>query len=472
MTTNPTTTLPGQARPVEPGPRGPLRALAERVSGRLHTPDDPDWAATVVPWRVNIAQRPVAVLDAHDSHDVVAALKWAGAHEVPVTTQTTGHGATAVDGVSPADGALVVRCTGLTDVEIDLERRTAWVGAGVRAGDLLAALDGTGFTFLCGSNPSPTVVGMTVTGGLSWFGRAFGAGADSIRTVELVDGLGRLRRIGPDEAEHFWAVRGAGGDFGVVTRLEIALHPAAQVYGGRLVWPVEQTAEVLAAFRTVTATAPRELSVWFQVQHFPDVPFLPEEIRGRSFAAVAYTFLGAEATAQARLAPLAGVPGLLLNTSGPVPIADLGHVAAEPVDPTPAIEYARLLTGLDDATAAALVDEVGTRGGTPLTIIQLRHLGGALREGGTSAYGTIQEEFMLQGIGIPAVPELVPVIAGGVARLDASVAAVSTGRAPLAFLGEDSTDRWWSPEVRARLVAAKDELDPLGIVRSNRPVRG
>ncbi len=471
MTTNPDLQASATTVTVEPGPRGPLRSLADRVSGRLHTPQDPDWGATVVPWRVNVAQRPLAVLDAHDTHDVVAALTWAGTHEVPVTTQTTGHGATHVAGVSPADGALVVRCTGLTDVEIDLERRTAWVGSGVRAGELLAALEGTGLTFLCGSNPSPSVVGLTVTGGLSWFGRAYGAGADSIRTVELVDGMGRLRRVGPEDAERFWAVRGAGGDFGIITRMEIALHPAPQVYGGRMVWPVEQMAQVLAAFRAVTAHAPRELTCWFQVQHFPDVPFLPEEIRGQSFAAVAWTFLGETATAQARMAPLAAVPGRLLDTSAPVPLSAVGDVAAEPVDPTPAMEYAQLLSGLDDTTAEALVEQVGTRGACPITIVQVRHLGGALREGGTSAFGTIEEEYLLQGIGVPAVPALVPVIEAGFAGLDSAAATVGTGRAPLAFLGETPTVRWWNAETRARLVAAKEDLDPLAIVRSNRPVR-
>ena len=466
------TTNPISDQPVRHAARLPLRALAERVSGALHVPDDADWATVTVPWRVNIAQQPVAVLDAHDTHDVVAALKWAALHEVPVTTQTTGHGATAVDGVSPADGSLVVRCSGLTDVEVDLERRTAWVGAGVRAGELLAALEGTGMTFLCGSNPSPTVVGMTVTGGLSWFGRAYGVGADSVRTVELVDGLGRVRRIGPDEAERFWAVRGAGGDFGVVTRLELTLHPAPQLYGGRLVWPVERMPEVLAAFRAVTATAPRELTTWLQVQHFPDVPFLPEEIRGQSFVGVAFTFLGAESTAQMRLAPLAAVPGRLMDTARVLPISELGDVAAEPVDPTPAMEYAQLLTGLDDTAAEGLVGQVGTRGATALTIVQVRHLGGALREGGSSAFGTIEEEYLLQAIGIPAVPQLVPPIEAGFAALETAVASVGTGRAPLAFLGETPTDRWWSAQTRARLVAAKQDLDPLGIVRSNRPVSG
>jgi hypothetical protein len=230
--------------------------------------------------------------------------------------------------------------------------------------------------------------------------------------------------------------------------------------------------EVLAAFRGVTATAPRELTTWLQVQHFPDVPFLPEEIRGRSFVGVAFTFLGEATTAQMRLAPLAAVPGRLLDTARELPISELGDVAAEPVDPTPALEYGQLLTGLDDAAADALVAQVGTRGATPLTIVQLRHLGGALREGGGSAFGTIEEEYLLQGIGIPAVPELVPAIEAGFAALDAAVESVGSGRAPLAFLGETSTDRWWSARTRARLVAAKQDLDPLGIVRSNRPVSG
>lgn len=465
MTTYPTTGTPTV------GPRSALRDLADRVSGRLHTPDDPDWAGAATPWLVNVVQRPVAVLDAHDTHDVVAALKWAAQHEVPVTTQTTGHGARhAAGGGSMADDALVVRCTGLREITVDLDRRTAWVGAGVRAGELLAALDGTGLTYLCGSNPSPSVAGMTLTGGMSWFGRAFGAGADSIRTVEVVDGLGRLRTITPDDEELFWALRGAGGDFGVVTRLELALHPAPQLYGGRVVWPVARMPEVLAAFRQVTAHAPRELTVWFQVLHFPPLPELPEEIRGQSFTAVSYTFLGDAATAQARTAPLLAVPGALRSTGSELTQPAVALLAEEPVDPTPGMEFGRLVTGIDDATAAALVEQVGTPGATPLTIFQVRHLGGALREGGGSAFGTVTEEYLVQGIGIPAVPELVPAIEGAFAALDAALAPVATGRAPLAFLGDTPTDRWWSAETRARLVAAKAETDPLGIIRSNRPV--
>ena len=461
-----------QTQTTASGLRPPLRELAERVSGRLHTPVDPDWAATCVPWRVNVEQHPMAVLDAHDSHDVVAAMRWAATHEVPVTTQTTGHGAVEVDGVSPADGALVVRCGGLREISIDLERRTAWVGAGVRAGELLAALDGSGYTYLAGSNPSPSVVGMTVTGGLSWFGRAYGAGADSVRTVEIVDGLGRLRQVGPEDPELFWALRGAGGDFGVITRMELALHPAPRLSAGRTLWPITRMAQVLDAFREVTARAPEELTVWFQVMHFPPLPELPEEIRGQSFTAVAYTFLGDAEAMAAAVAPLDAVPGALRHTAGPTGVGAVGALAEEPTDPTPGLEFARLLERLDDTTAAALVEQAGTPGATPLAIVQVRHLGGALRRGGDSAFGPIEEEYLLQAIGIPAVPELGPAIEAAFGRLDAAVAPATADRIPLAFLGDEHTDRWWSPQTRERLVAVKRETDPLGIVRSNRPVSG
>ena len=181
-------------------------------------------------------------------------MRWAVDHGVDVSAQPTGHGAA----TGAADGVLLLRTRALDEITVDVQRRSAWVGAGVKAGELLAALDGTGLTFLAGSNPDPTVVGMTITGGISWFGRAWGLGSDSVLAVELVDGLGRLRRLSAtEEPELFWAVRGGGGSFGIITRIEVALHPAPHLYGGRLLWPLDRMAEVLDAFRMVTRTRQR-----------------------------------------------------------------------------------------------------------------------------------------------------------------------------------------------------------------------
>ncbi len=202
-----------------------LDDLRRRVSGQLHTPADAGWEITAMPWIVNIPQHPMAVLEVHDVDDVIAAVRWAVEHGAQVTAQPTGHGAN-----DTLDQVLILRTRGLGGVTVDTGRRTAWVGAGVKAGEVLAELEGTGLTFLAGSNPDPTVVAMTITGGISWFGRAYGLGADSIVTVELVDGLGRLRRLSAsEEPELFWAVRGGGGDFGIITRVELALHPPRRV---------------------------------------------------------------------------------------------------------------------------------------------------------------------------------------------------------------------------------------------------
>lgn len=445
-----------------------LTELRTTTTGRLHTPVDRDWDDARQPWLLNVQQRPLAVLDVAGVDDVRAAVAWALRHRVPVAAQPTGHGATGT-----ADGALVLRTRRLGGVRIDVERRTAWVGAGVQAGELIAALDGTGLTYLGGSHPGTSVVGVTLTGGLGWFSRLHGIGADSVVAVELVDGTGFTRTVSAtSDPQLFWALRGGGGDFGIVIGMELRLHPVTQLYGGRLMWPVERMREVLQAFRTVTSTAPRELSVWCQTTHFPPLPHLPEQLRGRSFTIVAFAHVGPAADAERLVAPLRAVPGPVLDTVGEVPLGALRTITDEPVDPMPAMESSTLLTDLDDELIDDLVASVGPGSGTPVTMLQLRHLGGALddeREG-RGCFGPVPEQYLVFAMAVAAVPELAEPIRAAFAGLDEVTARCSSGRAMPAFLGERSSDAWWSPASRARLVAAKAAADPAGIIRSNRPV--
>ncbi len=447
-----------------------IEDLRRRVAGQLHTPADPTWDRARTPWNVHIEQRPMAVLEVHDTDDVIAAVRWAGQQGVQVTAQPGGHGAN-----QSFAGTVLLRTRALRGIEIDVHRRTAWVGAGVKAGELLAELDGTGLTFLAGSNPDPTVVGLTITGGISWFGRKYGLGADSVLTVEIVDGLGRLRRTSAQEdPELFWALRGGGGDFGVITRMEVALHPAPELYGGRLLWPIEQMGAVLRTFARATASAPEELTTWFHSYHFPPLPELPEPIRGKSFASIAVVHLGSREDAEALLAPYRAVPGLVMDLLGEVPLSQLGTVADEPTDPSPGLHRSHQLTHLDDSAIAALVATVGPGSGSPLPVFQIRHLGGAFaREvSGSGAHGPVTEPYSAFALGVPVVPELVGPIHLHLDRVSASVAHLSSGRTLLNFqeAGEDP-GLWWSPATRERLRRAKRASDPLDVIRSNRPVR-
>ncbi len=449
--------------------REPLADLRRRVAGVVHVPDDETWDAARAAWVVTVDQRPLAVLEARDAQDVVTAVRWARDHEVHVSPQPTGHGTTGA-----FEDVLILRTGALDDIDVDPAARRVTIGAGVRAGQLLAALDGTGLTFLAGSNPDPSVVGMTVTGGLSWFGRAFGAGADSVEAVELVDGLGRLRTVtaSDDDPDLFWAVRGGGGDFGIVTRMTLRLYPAPQVYGGRLFWPIEQTRAVLEAFRSVTAAAPDSLTVWFHCYRFPPFPEIPEPLRGQAMASVAVAHLGSGEEAEQLLAPFRAVPGIVLDLLGDVPIAALDSIAGEPTEPSPGRDWAVLLVDLDDQAVEALVDAAGPAAEHPLAMVQIRHLGGALarHHGGGGSFGPVSEPYLVGAIGIPFGPGGEPGVEAGFADIEAAVSFVSAGRTPLAFLGRRSTDAWWSPETRARLVTAKRSADPLGVIRSNRPV--
>ena len=447
--------------------------LRRRVAGTVHTAGDPDWDRARLAWNVVVDQHPLAVVDVRDAADVRAAVRWAVDLGFQVTAQPTGHGA--VHGMG--SDVVLLRTGALQEIAVDEHRRTATVGAGVKAGDLLAALDGTGLTFLAGSNADPTVVGMTLSGGISWFGRAFGLGSDSIVSVELVDGLGRERTLsaeshGPD-AELFWAVRGGGGDFGVVTRMEVALQPAPEIYGGRLLWTLDRLPELLRVFADQTARAPETLSTWLHAYQFPPIPDVPEPLRGRSFASVAVAFLGAPEEGEQHLAAYRAVPGLVMDLMGVVPLAELGGIAAEPTDPTPGMEWSCLLDRLDDATIEALVRCLGEGSGSPLPVAQVRHLGGAFTRtpDGAGAHGPVVEPYNLFLLGIPAVPELGPVIEDCFARVGTEVRDAASGRTLLNFAGARAHVSWWSAAERERLVRAKVDSDPLGTVRSNRPVR-
>ncbi len=463
------TTLPAQAVPAGNQTHA-LEDLRRRVVGRLHTPADGTWDAVRTPWVVNIPQHPMAVLEVHDADDVIAAVRWAVDHGFQVTAQPTGHG-----GMTTLDQTLLLRTRALGGIEVDVQRRTATIGSGVKAGELCDALEGTGLTFLCGSNSDPSVTGMTITGGISWFGRAYGLGADSIVSVEMVDGLGRCRRLSATEdPELFWAVRGGGGDFGIITKLEVALHPAPAVYGGRFMWPIEKTDEVLRTFKRATETAPEQLTTWFHVLQFPPLPELPEPIRGKSFASVAVAHIGSAEEAEPHLAAYRAIPGMVMDLVADVPLSQLSSIADEPTDPMPGMQHSWLLDELDDDAMTAIVATVGPDSGSPLTIVQIRHLGGAFADDreGRGSHGPVTEPYNLFALGIPAVPELVAPIEMWFGRLAASVHHVASGRTLLNFLEfDEDPGKWWSPATRERLAAAKQVSDPLHTIRSNRPVR-
>ena len=455
--------------PTGTAPTRLVAALRDALPGKVVAPDDAIWDLARRGWVLNVDQRPAAVVTTDTAAEVAAAVRTATAHGYPVTAQPVGHGAT-----TALTGSVVLRTRGLGGIEIDTAARTARVGAGVKWGELLTALEPTGLAAPAGSNPDPTVVGYTLGGGLSWFGRAWGLAAHAVTAFDVVDHDGTPLRVdATTDPERFWAMKGGGGDFGIVTAMEMRLFPAPEVFGGRLMWPIEMARPVLQAFREVTARAPEELTLWAQLFRFPPDPAMPEAIRGRSFVSVDLTFLGSETEANHHLTRLRQLPAMVLDTLAPVPLGRLGGIAAEPTDPMPGQEWSGMLGRLDATTVDRLVDTVGAGADVPLAVVQIRHLGGALTRGTSEdgPNGAIHEPYQVFALGVPVSPEVSAGIEAAFGTLRAALAAELTGRTFFNFLGQDTDPAAAYPAGSLeRLRQVKADLDPAGAFRSHRPV--
>ncbi|NDU74559.1 FAD-binding protein [Actinomadura sp. DSM 109109] len=429
-----------------------MNDLRAAVRGRVLLPGDAGFDAARRPWNLAVEQPVEAVVEAADADDVAALVRFARSAGVAVTTQPNGHGAT-----GRTEGAILLRTRRLDGLEVDPAARRARVGAGVASGRLQAAVAPHGLTGLPGSSPVVSVAGVALGGGLSWFGRAHGWVADNVTAFEIVDGEGRRRRVTADaDADLFWALRGGGGDVAVVTSLDLALHPAPHLYGGRMLWPAAHAPEVMDAYRRITAVAPDELTVWLDLLHFPGSDPL---------VAVDVTYLGPADEARDLLHPLDGLPRPLSDSRAIMQVSELGSITAEPTDPSAGLSRAELLTALDDGAAKTLL--AGPI--APLLSVQVRHLGGAFARPSDSPHGPLTEPYALYMFGIPADPSTAAAVEAKQRALAGALPV--TGRKPLTFLslGESAADAFTSGAL-ARLRQVKAEHDPHNTFRGNYPV--
>ncbi|MBO8186347.1 FAD-binding oxidoreductase [Streptomyces spirodelae] len=428
--------------------------LRSAIRGRVLLPGDDDFAPATKPWNLAVDQPVAAVVEAADADDVAALVRYARDQCLTIATQPNGHGAT-----GDVDGVILLRTGQLNEVRVDPAARTARVGAGVSWGRIQAVADPHGLTGLPGSSPVVSVAGYTLGGGLSWFGRKHGWAADSVTAFDIVDPGGHRARVTDEsDPELFWALRGGGGDFAIVTALEFTLHPAPELYGGRMLWPADHAPDVLATFRDITSTAPDELTVWVDLLHFPG---------SAPLVAVDATYLGHPAEGRALLRPLGDLGTPTSDSRATIPIAELGAITAEPTDPGPGLARGELLTELTDVTAKALLAEPIE----PLLTVQLRHLGGALAGPSDSPQGPLTEPFALYLFGVPATPDTATAIRARQDELRTALAPQLSGRKPLTYLapGEDASAAF-TPDALARLRTIKRERDPHGVFRSNFPV--
>jgi FAD/FMN-containing dehydrogenase len=268
-----------------------LDELRFRLGGALYEAGAPEYEDACTLFNSMIERRPALVARCAAPDDVVAALAFARDHGLEVTVRAGGH---SVAGISLNDGGLVLDVRSMDDIEVDPERRFARVGGGATWSQVDAATQAHGLATTGGRVSTTGVAGLTLGGGSGWLERKHGLTVDNVLAVELVTADGRIARASADEnPELFWALRGGGGNFGVVTAIEFRLHPVGpEVFAGLVLHPAENGRELLRLWRDVMRDAPDELSLAFAYLGAPDEPDIPEELRGRAAAIVAGMYAG------------------------------------------------------------------------------------------------------------------------------------------------------------------------------------
>ena len=322
--------LPGHDEVVTLSLREALALLDDRITGRVVIPGDPGWDEARAAWNLAVDQRPVAVVVAGSTNDIVQTVRAAKGLGLSVAPQATGHNAGPLAAANGLADALLLRTSELRDVQVDPDLRVARVEAGALWGDVVAAVAPHGLAALAGSSHDVGVVGYTLGGGISWLGRSHGLAANSVLAVELVTADGVRRRVDADhDPELFWAVRGGGGDFGVVTALEFRLHPVAEIVAGTLFFPLERAEEVLQAWAAWTADVPDTVMSVGRVLRFPPMPELPPFLSGQSFVVVEAAIQESPERADELLAPLRALAPAM-DSVHPQPIAELLQLHMDP----------------------------------------------------------------------------------------------------------------------------------------------
>ncbi|WP_460727294.1 FAD-binding oxidoreductase [Nocardia heshunensis] len=441
------------------------------TTGPVFQPGDTGYDDEIAGFQTAYSHRPAVVVGAAHAEDVRAAVEYAARHGLSIAVQATGHGLSVA-----TDGGVLITTRRMTDIRIDAETQTARVAAGVQAGALIEAAAEHGLAPLNGSSLSVGVVGYTLGGGIGILAREFGYAAEHVRAIELVTADGRLRRLEPGD-ELFGAVLGTGGNFGVVTALELALLPITTVYGGQLQFDTPLVAPALEAWRLWTQDLPEQVTSAITMMSFPDIPAFPPHLRGRYVATINVAFTGSEEEGERLVAPLRAVGARLADDLRVMPYTESHAIYRDPAFPHAYVATDALLSELPADASDAFLEISGP--GDPIPVIAgLRHLGGALGRPGPNGISMDHRDaqYVVRVLAMPN-PDNTEEVYERLAQVAKSVQPWTLGY-NLNFLygGGDRADEaqtraGYSPDTYARLAALKSKYDPANLFRNNRNIR-
>lgn len=413
-------------------------------------------------WLRNYDSRPALVVEAANSSDIQKAITYASSHILPIAIQSSGHGA-----IKPIDGAVLIKTHQLKSIRIDVENQTATFEPGVIAGDLVQAASTYGLSPITGDSPYVGATGFTLGGGQGWLSRQYGLGANSIIAAQLAIASGEIITVSATEnTDLFWGLKGGSGNFGVVVSLTIKLHPVIEGFGGAVYFGAEHAAPLLELYSRWALNLPNAYTAFLQAFNLPNIPQVPEQVRGKRVVALQLFFNDASDKAHAvlqdflhtlRIAPLA-------NFTAPTTYAAFMALAPN-LPPTAALDVSGLQTNITAKQIPKLAQYIeGVSGFAP--VIQIRPWGGALanpEDDSLLQYGDV-------GYSIYAVQSLTPEnskhMQAQFASLEKHIKAYSDHKAFINFTADPTAmDNAYSEAARVKLHSLKVIYDPNNLFR-------
>ena len=441
--------------------------LGPGFRGRVILPDAPDYDRARRVHNASVDRHPALIVRPTDADDVARVVVHAQERGLPLVIRAGGH---SMGGHGTGDGALVLDLSAMRGVEIDTDERTAWADAGVLAGEYTSATHALGLVTPFGDTGSVGVAGITLGGGVGWLVRKHGMAIDSLLAVEIVTADGRRRTASAiEEPDLFWGVRGAGANFGVVTRLQFRLHPLDNVLAGDILLPA--TRDVLRSLVPVLLAAPDELTAMPLIMLAPEDPAIPDQHRGRPVVSLSVAWSGPAGAGEPALAPLRALGSPISDTVTWQPYPALFSPVDRDAEPTSGVSSRALfLDALDDPTIDVIERRL-TEADAPRALVQLRVLGGAMARvpGDETAFGWRDRPALLwlitpyEEIGRAAANEAWT--AAFYAELPASGAATYVN-----FMGAEDADAVrgaYPAPAYAHLRELKRRYDPDNIFRAN-----
>jgi FAD/FMN-containing dehydrogenase len=442
-----------------------ISALRNSVKGRVIAPGDEEYDEARTVFLGGIDRRPAVIIQVVDTDDVAKVVALAGDSGLELAIRSGGHSVYAV-----SDGGIVLDLAGLKSFEIDADGRTAWAGSGLTAAEYTGLAAARGLATGFGDTGSVGIGGITLGGGVGYLVRKYGLTIDNLLAAEIVTADGELLRI--DEHDHpdlFWAIRGGGGNFGVVTRFKFRLHKIETIVGGMMILPA--TPEVIAGFIGEAEVAPDELSTIANVMPAPPMPFLPEEQHGLPVVMALMAYAGEVEAGELLMDRFRALAEPIVDMVKAMPYPEIYPPDEEGYHPI-AAGRTMFIDSVDEQSATSILEYLATSSAM-MKVAQLRVLGGAMSRVpvGATAFAHRTSPILVNLAAVYGSPEEADIHETWVAGFASSLAGKDSG-AYVGFLdeGEGSIHRAYPGPTLDRLKAVKRRYDPTNVFRFNHNV--